>query len=273
MKICSIQDVSCYGQCSLTVALPVLSACGIETAILPTAILSTHTSGFQGFTFLDLKDELPRIEEHWKKEGLCFDAVYTGYLGNTQDVEVALSIAKGSLNKGPLIIDPAFGDGGKLYPGFDDAYVEGMIEFARHADVLLPNLTEACALLKRPYVAKPSKEEVDEILKGLHSLGIKTVILKGIGNTEENTGIVVSDGASVSSYAHPRIAKDFHGTGDVFASAFVGAYLHGKPALEAGKIAADFTLECIQNTLDDPAHAYGVKFEPLLHALYERVMK
>jgi len=270
-RILSIQDVSCYGQCSLTVALPILSAMGIETAILPTAILSTHTAGFKGFTFLDLKDELPKIEAHWHKEGLRFDAVYTGYLGNTDDIKVALSIAQSELNEGPLIVDPAFGDGGKLYPGFDQAYVEGMVELVRHADVLLPNLTEACALLGRPFTASPNEEETQEILKGLHALGVRKVILKGIGKAEGETGIVVSDGASIQRYSHRLINQTFHGTGDVFASVFTAAYLSGKDALEAGTIACDFTLSCIENTMDDPAHRYGVKFEPLLSGLAQKL--
>lgn len=264
MRILSIQDASCYGQCSLTVALPILSSMGVETAILPTAILSTHTAGFKGFTFLDLKDELPKIEAHWHKENIRFEAVYTGYLGNVGDVQVALSIAESELNEGPLIVDPAFGDHGKLYPGFDDAYVASMVDLVKKADVLLPNLTEACALLGIPYVERPSFEEIREILAKLHSFGVKTVILKGIGARPEETGIAVSTNNEIAYYNHRKLPKDFHGTGDVFASVFVGGYLQGLPAFDAGKLACDFVAKSIENTIDDPSHAYGVKFEPLL---------
>ncbi|MDY6392411.1 MAG: pyridoxamine kinase [Bacilli bacterium] len=272
MRILSIQDISCYGQCSLTVALPILSSLGVETAILPTAILSTHTAGFKGYTFLDLQHELPKIEAHWNQEGIRFDAVYTGYLGNTDDVQVALSIAKGKLNRGPFIVDPAFGDHGNLYPGFDKAYVESMVNLVREADVLLPNLTEACALLGIPYVERPSKEEIQEIFAKLHLLGVKTIVLKGIGNDETSTGIAVSHNGEIQYYSHPKLPRDFHGTGDVFASVFVGGYLQGLSPIVSGTLAADFVCDAIKNTIDDPAHGYGVKFEPLLTALGEKLI-
>ena len=266
-RILSIQDVSCFGQCSLTVALPVLSALGVETAILPTAILSTHTAGFSGFTFRDLKEDLPLIEAHWKKEGIRFGGVYTGYLGHPVDVDVALSIASGELNEGPLFVDPAFGDNGRLYPGFDEDYVQAMKPLCAKADVLLPNLTEAYALLGLPYVAKPDEKQIEELLHGLSALGAKCIVLKGIGGSPEETGVRVYDGKVQQSFVHPRIGQDFHGTGDLFASVFVGAYLHGKGLLGSAKVAATFTYRCIENTLGDQAHAYGVKFEPLLRDL------
>lgn len=267
LRVLSIQDVSCYGQCSLTVALPILSAVGIETAILPTAILSTHTTGFHGFTFHDMKDELPKIVDHWHKENLRFDGVYTGYLGNVGDVEVALGIAESELNQGPFIVDPAFGDHGKLYPGFDESYVDAMVALARKADVLLPNLTEACALLHIPYIEKPNDAQIREIVAKLHDLGAKTVILKGIGMDESTTGVIVSEPRMFFPYVHQRMPKDFHGTGDVFASVFVGAYLQQKDAVVAAMLAADFTCACIKNTMDDESHSYGVHFEPLLSGL------
>ena len=266
-RVLSIQDISCYGQCSLTVALPILSAMGIETAILPTAILSTHTTGFSGFTFHDMKDELPKIVEHWHKENIRFDGVYTGYLGNVGDVQVALGIAKSELNRGPLFVDPAFGDHGKLYPGFDDDYVAAMVALAKEADVLLPNLTEACALLKIPYVEKPSEEQIREIIAKLHDLGAKAVVLKGIGSDDTNTGIVVSGKGNISFYTHERMPQDFHGTGDVFASTLVGAYFRRCNLFGAAMLAADFTCACIKNTMDDPDHAYGVHFERTLPML------
>lgn len=271
IRVLTIQDISCYGQCSLTVALPILSSMGIETAILPTAILSTHTAGFKGFTFHDMKDELPSIVSHWKKEGLSFDAVYTGYLGHERDVEEVLSLAHSSLNKGPLIVDPAFGDNGKLYGGFDDAYVEEMKKLAAKADILLPNLTEACALLGVPYLPNPNEKEIDGLLEGLHKLGAKTIVLKGIYKTEDKIGLVVDGKGERKTYIHERLPKDSHGTGDVFASVFTGAYQRGLDAYKSAVVAADFTYACIKNTLDDPDHWYGVKFEPLLHELEGRL--
>ena len=267
LRVLSIQDISCFGQCSLTVALPVLSSLGVETAILPTAILSTHTSGFKGFTFRDLKDDLPAIIAHWEKEMIRFDAVYTGYLGHAKDVEAVLNIARGELNKGPFIVDPAFGDNGSLYGGFDEDYVASMRGLVKEADILLPNLTEACYLLGIPYNPNPNEAEIEAILRGLHGLGAKTVVLKGIAKTKEQIGLCVDDGKEQKRYVHDRIDKDSHGTGDVFASVFVGAYMRGLGVYDSARLAADFTYKCIANTVNDPTHSYGVKFEPLLFGL------
>ena len=274
MKVLSVQDISCYGQCSLTVALPVLSAMGIETPILPTAMLSTHTAGFTGFTFRDLSGDLPAIVAHWKKEGIRFDAVYTGYLGSCEDVAIVKALAQSELNRGALIVDPAFGDNGKLYGGFDDSYVAAMRELCFAADVLLPNLTEAFALLGLPYHAPIDEKEAKDIAIALCKKGAKAVVLKGLGDPKKKTvGILAYDGNSAKTYFHPRLPKDSHGTGDVFASVFVGGYMDGLSLLDAGKLAADFTYDAIANTIDDPTHAYGVKFEPLLSSLSSRIEK
>lgn len=274
MKVLSVQDISCYGQCSLTVALPILSAMGIETPILPTAMLSTHTAGFTGFTFRDLAGDLPGIVGHWKKEGIRFDGVYTGYLGSVGDVEIVKELAHSELNQGDLIVDPAFGDNGKLYGGFDEAYVDSMRGLCFSADVLLPNLTEAFALLGLPYRPMVTTNEADEIARALYEKGAKAVVLKGIGNLSGGRiGILVYDGIATRTYVHPRLPKDSHGTGDVFASVFVGGYMNGLRLIDAGKLAADFTYDAIANTLDDPDHSYGVKFEPLLATLPARVQK
>ena len=271
IRILSCQDVSCFGQCSLTVALPILSALGVETAILPTAILSTHTAGFKGFTFLDLQDELPKIKAHWEKEGITFDAVYTGYLGSQKDVDVILEIASSPLNKGPLIVDPAFGDHGVLYGGFDLAYVNKMRELCAKSDVLLPNLTEAAFLLNRPFNPEPTPEEVNDLLDGLLALGAKTIVLKGIGERPVDTGVIVKNNEVLQGYSHHKIPQDYHGTGDIFASVFVASKLRGLSDLLSAQLAAEFVSRAITNTLDDPKHSYGVKFEPLLMNLAEEL--
>ena len=137
-RILTVQDISCIGQCSLTVALPLLSACGIETAVLPSAVLSTHTGGFKGYTFRDLTEDMPAITDHWEKEKLYFDAVYTGYLGSARQIAYVRDIAKRLLKPGcPLIVDPAMADNGKLYPGFDSDFVESMKELVFGADYIL----------------------------------------------------------------------------------------------------------------------------------------
>ena len=266
MKIVSMQDVSCYGQCSLTVALPICSALGVETAILPTAILSTHTSGFQGFTFRDLSSDLEGILAHWKKEGISFSAAYTGYLGNESEVDIALRLRE-FIGQGPFIVDPAFGDNGCLYPGFDADYVKAMRRLCFSSDILLPNLTEACALLDIPYLEKPSLEQAKAIAFSLREKSAKTIVLKGLSDGEGNIGLLVYDGKDFQTYFHERISTNFHGTGDVFASTFVGVYLKGYSAFEAAKKAGDFTLACIKKTLGKEGHLYGVCFEECLPSL------
>lgn len=270
--ILSVQDISCFGQCSLTVALPILSSFGVETAILPTAILSTHTGGFKGFTFRNLESDVAPIRQHWEKEGIRFDAIYTGYLGSSKDVEEVLAI-NASLNKGLLIVDPAFADHGKLYGGFDLDYVEAMKGLCSKADILLPNLTEAAFLLGVPWNPNPTEDEVNAILDGLFALGAKSVVLKGIGSSDTLTGFVYADKKNRRSYEHTRLPKDYHGTGDVFASVFVGCLQNGVEPFECAKHAADFVSMAIANTIGDEKHVYGVKFEPLLSSFVESIKK
>ncbi len=264
-KILTIQDISCVGQCSLTVALPILSAAGIETCILPSAVLSTHTAGFTGYTVRDLTDDIPAIAAHWNKENIRFDAVYTGYLGSTKQIDYVKDIfAKLLADGGVTVVDPAMADNGKLYPAFDGEYVEAMKTLAFSADIILPNITEACFLTGMPYRETYDEAYISELLDKLTEAGAKTVILTGVGYREGKTGVVVQDHGERSYYEHRRIAKGCHGTGDVYASAFVGAFMRGRSAYDAAKLAADYTVLCIEKTQDDPSHWYGVKFETAL---------
>ena len=265
-KVLTIQDISCVGQCSLTVALPILSAAGQETCILPSAVLSTHTAGFSGYTFRDLTEDIPKIAAHWKKEGIAFDAVYTGYLGSTEQLDYVMNIMKELGAEGCMtFVDPAMADNGKLYPAFDAAFVEEMKKLAFSADMILPNITEACYLTGYEYREEYDEAYIKGLLKALHDAGAKTVILTGVGYEPETTGVIVSEpDKEVQYYRHRRNPKSSHGTGDVYASAFVGAYMNGKTAFEAAGIAAEYTVRCIENTVDDETHWYGVKFEPLL---------
>lgn len=267
-RILTIQDISCVGQCSLTVALPILSACGIETAVLPSAVLSTHTSGFSGFTFRDLTDDMPAIKEHWQKEGIKFDGIYTGYLGSTKQIGYVKDILATMGKEGALkVVDPAFADNGKLYPIFDSVYVEAMKTLCGFADILLPNITEACFLADVEYKEEYDETYIKELLDKLSSLGCSTIVLTGVGYETEKTGVVVYESGNISYYEHYKIKKGCHGTGDVYASAFMGALMREKSVLDAAKIAADYTVLCIENTQDDPEHWYGVKFEPVLPEL------
>ena len=271
-RVLTIQDISCLGQCSMTVALPIISACGIETAVLPSAVLSTHTAGFSGFTVRDLAGDMPAIREHWIKEGIKFDAVYTGYLGSAEQVDYVLDIARDCRKEAfSLIVDPAMADHGKLYPAFDMDYVEAMKKLCSAADYLLPNITEACFLCGIEYKTSYDESYVLDIVKALSDMGVKNVILTGVSYAPDRTGIVVYRNGEAEYYEHEFLPNSCHGTGDIYASAFTGALIRGKDAFESAKIAGDYTLECIRYTADDPSHWYGAKFEPVLGKLIEAV--
>ncbi len=271
-RILTIQDISCVGQCSLTVALPILSACGLETAILPSAVLSTHTGGFTGYTFRDLTEDMPAIEAHWRKENIKFDAFYTGYLGSSRQIDYVKSVVKTTGREGSeVIVDPAMADLGKLYPGFDDAFVGAMRELCRTADYLLPNITEACLLTGMDYREEYDEAYIDDLLKELAKICGGTLVLTGVGYEPESTGVAVYEQGEKSYYKHKKISSGCHGTGDVFASAFTGALLNGKSAMEAARIAADYTVACIEVTVKDKDHWYGVEFERVLPELMRNV--
>lgn len=266
-RILTVQDISCLGQCSITVALPILSACGHETCILPSAVLSTHTGGFGMPHIKDLTEDFSGILNHWQDQKFAFDAVYTGYLGNTAHMEYVKCIFDTMLIPGGMrIVDPAMGDHGKLYTGFDESYAMAMADLCASADVILPNVTEACFMTGTPYRPELDEAYVSELMDKLEKI-CPNVVMTGIGYRENETGVLVSQAGKRWHYVHKKIAKNFHGTGDVFASAFVGAWQQGKTLQEAVKIAADFTTCCIEKTWEDPAHWYGVKFEAALPEL------
>ena len=269
-KVLTIQDISCVGQCSLTVALPIISACGVETCVLPSAVLSTHTAGFSGYTFRDLTEDMPAIRQHWVKEGIQFDAIYTGYLGSTKQIDYVADIfADTAAANCVKIVDPAMADNGNLYPGFDMAFVEAMKGLCAKADYVLPNLTEACFLTGVEYKKTYDRAYIDLILEKLTALGCKNVIFTGVSYTPGKTGIVVLENGVYSYYEHDFLPNSCHGTGDIYASAFVGALVRGKSAYEAAKIAADYTVACIEATAQEENHWYGAKFEPVLIKLIQ----
>lgn len=269
-KILTIQDISCVGQCSLTVALPILSACGLETCVLPSAVLSTHTAGFSGFTFRDLTDDMPGILDHWQKENIHFDAIYTGYLGSTRQIDYVLEIAANTAAKGScLLVDPAMADNGKLYPGFDLEYVAAMQRLCQAADYIIPNITEACFLTGMEYCTQYDRAYIDELLEKLLELGCKTIILTGVSYEAGKTGVVVLEKGEYRYYEHLLLPNSCHGTGDIYASAFVGALVRGNTAYDSAKIAAEYTMECIRYTGTLDNHWYGAAFEPVLPKLLE----
>ena len=272
-RILTVQDISCVGQCSLTVALPILSACGFETAILPTALLSNHTAvEFNGFTFLDLTSEMEKIVKQWQKENIHFSSIYIGYLGNKKEVDIVKDIYDSILEPNSLkIVDPAMADNGKLYTGFDEEYVNKMKQLVFNSDIILPNISEACLLTDTPYKEQYDEEYIKDLVNKLHYNGTKTVILTGVGYAKEYSGVVVSDNDNFKYYQHAKINKQYHGTGDIYSSVFTGMYLSGKSLYEAATIAADFVVECIKNTIDDVDHWYGVKFESIIPVLAKKL--
>ncbi len=269
-KILTIQDISCVGQCSLTVALPILSACGLETCILPSAVLSTHTAGFSGYTFRDLTDDMPAIKDHWVKEGIKFEAIYTGYLGSTKQIEYVADIFTANASEGCIkVVDPAMADNGKLYPGFDEAFVEAMKGLCAKADYVVPNITEACFLTGMEFKTEYDRAYIDTIIEKLTLLGCGSIILTGVSYEKGKNGVVIVEKGEYKYYEHVMLENSCHGTGDIYASAFTGALVNGKTAYEAAKIAADYTIECIRATAEEKDHWYGAKFEPVLYKLIE----
>ena len=261
-RLLTIQDISCFGQCSLTVALPIISACGHETCILPTALLSTHTGGFGRPVVVHMDDALEGMWKHWKENRISFDAILVGYLGSVAAIEIAEQILTEMLAPGGIsIVDPAMADHGKLYSGFDENYAKAMERLCRKADIILPNITEAAMLARLPYRDLLDEEYVRQLLEKIEH---PCVVLTGVGYHERETGAAIFRDGTVEYYIHPRADRNFHGTGDMFAAAFTGALMQEKTLMESVKIAADFVCKAIENTCAEPAHWYGVKFETAL---------
>ena len=269
-RILSVQDISCVGQCSLTVALPIISACGVETAILPSGLLSTHTAGFKNFTVMSTTGEFPKIIEHWKSEGITFDGVYTGYILGDQ-IDYVKDICA-LFNKGLKIIDPVMADNGTFYYGFDREFARKMGSLCQGADVILPNLTEAAFLLdKIPVLSGYDKSFVEATVRELsNKFAVKTVVLTGVSFDDAKLGVACYDQTNDTTeyYFTERVLQNFHGTGDIYSSAFVGALMNGFTPFSSAKIAADFTVEAMKLTLPDKdKHWYGVFFESALKDL------
>lgn len=274
-RIVSIQDISDIGKCSLTAALPVISAMGVECAVLPTAVLSAH-SQFEGFTFRDLTDEMTATAEHWKRLGLRFDAVYTGYLGSPRQVDVVRGFFDDFGKDAKIIVDPAMADFGRLYSGFDADFPREMARLCEGADIILPNITEACLLLGAEYREEYDREYIRSLLRGLAQLGASVCAITGVSFEEDKLGIVSYDSISGEyfSYFRERCPGVFHGTGDLFASTVAGAVLNNWSIPDALALAADYTLECIKYTIADKnANWYGVNFEQAIPYLIHRLGK
>lgn len=274
-RVLTIQDISGVGKCSLTEALPIISAAGVECAVLPTTVLSTHTA-FEGFTFHDLTEDLPGIAEHWAALGLEFSSIYTGYLGSIHQVELVKAIIERFRNEQNLVlVDPAMADHGKLYAGFVPEFVGAMKSLCAIADVVVPNITEAAFLLEQEYIAEGYSEDyIRGLLKGLTDLGPRISVLTGVSFSEDELGAMAYDRETDTffSYFTDREPKNFHGTGDLFASALVGALENGFAIEDGIRIASEYTLASLRATLNDPeGRWYGVNFEEAL-PVYMRLL-
>ncbi len=265
-KVLTIQDISCYGQCSITVALPILSHYGIETAILPCALLSTHTSGFTNYTCLDLTNEMDKIVDHMFSENIKFDCIYTGYMSNRKQFDIINKCCDRLLNNnGLLIVDPAMADNGKFYPGLDEFIAFEFKKLCSHADYILPNITEACFLTGIEYKEEKDRntEYYNLLLQELYKLGAKNVILTGV-TEDDSIGAIAFDGITRTTVLKERVDKNYHGTGDIFSSIIVADILNNTPIKATLHHATDFIIDAIYETYDDDKHSYGVKFEEIL---------
>ncbi len=269
-RVLTIQDISCLGKCSLTIALPVISALGAETVILPTAVLSTHTM-FQNFTCKDLSDQMEPITNHWKSQGVNFDAIYTGYLGTREQIDQIKELFRTFREKDTVIIvDPVMADNGKLYPAFDMDYVKKNAELCAEADIIVPNITEASLMTGMEYREEYDEAYIRELLARLNELGAGISVLTGVSLEKGKTGVMgyERESGEYFVYQNRRIDAAYHGTGDLFSSTCVGEIMRGKNWRDAMRIAADYTAHTIEVTLQNPDKPwYGVDFEATIPEL------
>ncbi len=263
-RILTIQDISCLGKCSLTVALPLISSMGVETVILPTALLSTHTM-FKNFTVKDLEDQLVPITEHWKKEKVHFDAIYTGYLGTEEEIDTVKRIISDFRDEDTIVfVDPAMGDNGKLYPAFDEKYAAKNATLCGIADIIVPNITEAAFMTGAEYKEEYDEAYIRDLLARLTGLGAKVVALTGVSLSEGKTGVMGYDTVKEEyfTYQNDQIPIAYHGTGDIFSSVTIGSLMNDISWKDSLKIAADYTAATIDVTRKNPKKPwYGVDFE------------
>lgn len=262
-RIITLQDISCVGRCSITVALPVISAMGVECGILPTAVLSTHTM-FKNFTCKDLSDQIAPIADAWETEQITFDGIYTGYLASAEQCgQVCDFFDRFATADNLVVVDPAMADNGKLYPAFDASFPAAMGKVCAKADIILPNITEACLLTGMSYQTTYDEAYIRELLEKLLELGCRTAVLTGVSFEPGRLGVAYLDkkGNSYSYFTH-KCPQSYHGTGDLYSSTVVGGLMRGLSLADSVSLAADFVVNCIEATANDEnARWYGVSFE------------
>ncbi|MBR6570101.1 MAG: pyridoxamine kinase [Clostridia bacterium] len=272
----AVHDISCVGRCSLTVALPVLSAAGLNTAIIPTALLSTHTGEFSGYTHLDLSSQLRPIGDHLATLGLHYDTFYSGYLANGAQVDEVLHLIDSLCDEGThIFVDPAFGDHGRMYSLMDASMPCEMRRLVSRAHTIVPNVTEASFLLDEQYPGDAADEAViTDFCRRLLALGPHNVVITDVNFRLGETGIaILRRGMDEPLYLfHKRFDGLFHGTGDVFASFLLGSLMNDQPLEKAAKTALDLTHAAIVETLRDGEHLrYGMQFEKVLPLFWQRL--
>lgn len=264
-RVLAIHDISCFGRCSLTVALPIISASGVECTSMPTAVLSTHTGGFTGFTYRDLTEDLRPIVDHWKTLNLEFDAIYTGFLGSFEQIDIVSDIFDDLGKNSLIVVDPVMADNGSLYSIFPSTFPAGMKKLCSKADVILPNITEAVLMLGEEYVEGPyTREYIEGLLERLSSIGAGKTILTGVYFDKDHLGAASYDAETgeVNYSFRPLIPGYYHGTGDVFGSAAVACLVNDLPLSKANEIAVDFTAGSITRTREAGTDIrFGVNFE------------
>ncbi|WP_035356730.1 pyridoxamine kinase [Acetobacterium malicum] len=275
-RVAAIHDISCVGRCSLTVALPIISAAGFDTSVLPTAVLSTHTGGFENFTYRDLTDDIRPISDHWQSLNLEFDALYSGFLGSFEQIDlVAHLFDTFQSEKNLTLVDPVMADHGELYSIYTPEMAKGMTTLCAKADIIVPNLTEAAFLLDEPYVGEDYDQNyVEELLVKLSQLGSKKVVVTGISFDPSQLGAATYDTETrIFDYAfNDRVSDYFHGTGDIFGSTLLSGLLNDFNLKESTQIAVDYTRECILKTVElGQEKRYGVCFERAIPYLIKRL--
>ncbi|MBQ3022285.1 MAG: pyridoxamine kinase [Clostridia bacterium] len=271
-RLVTIQDLSCFGKCSVTVALPVISALGIETVVLPTTVLSTHTGEFKGYTFHPLHNEFHRIMQHWKSLKIEFDAIYVGYIGSGELIDLVSDFIDEFKKENTVVfIDPAMADNGKFYSGLDRDYAKKLSSLCKKADIISPNMTEAMILSGNKPENYKDTSMLEVIAKSLSDI-CNNVIITGVHNEKTISTVAYEKGsATLFSAEKPLYNGVFYGSGDLFASAFIGKYLCGMSLSDATKSASDFVNECILCTLDErDKYWYGLKFEQCLPSLINK---
>ena len=270
-QVLAIHDLSCVGRCSLTVALPVLSAAGLHVSVLPTALLSTHTGEFTGYTNLDLTQEMAKIYAHFQTLPLRFDGLYSGFLGSWEQLALVEDVfAHYRRADTLLLVDPVMADHGKLYATYTETLARDMGRLCRQADVIVPNLTEAAILLEASYREQPSFPQVEAMLRALNKrYGCRQAVITGILQ-DGLLGAAAYDAQRDCVFFHGQPPMDhvFYGTGDVLASALLAGLMRGRSLSQATTLAVDFTYQSMLHTLDNGLPLrYGVAFEQALPML------